>query len=400
MAQYQGRRRKYYNLAVPGLALFLISSLASAQEPLSLPTTAAAEVSTAAVAAPPAGRVFTPRRGVHLTGWTAGSPKARKRLAGDLKAAGLNAVAIAVKDVDGRLFVRDVALAQKTGAYMNAIPDLPQCVRDFKEAGIYTIARITVFKDEWLAAKRPDLAVHRPDGGVWKRRGVPWMDPYKREVWDYNIEIASRAAAAGFDEIQFDYIRFPSEGDLKLCRYSNPGHSPKTARGNLTAFLSAAHDRLKPLGVSLSICVFGLTTTVDTGMGIGQHIAELTELVDYVAPMMYPSHYHNGEMGVKNPNREPYKTIHRGVRDAITRLGANAYKLRPYLQDFSLGYRYKAEQVRAQITAAEAMGVTSWMLWNPQNRYTWSAMTFNNRSILSPGTTQFPAVVPEEKERK
>jgi len=325
-----------------------------------------------------------PLHGVHITGWAAGAPKTRRALIRNMQATGLNAAVIALKEYDGYIFVKDVRLARETGAYVNAIPDLAGCVREFKSAGLYTIARIVLFKDNLLARRRPDLAVRRQGGGIWANaKGVAWVDPYRHEIWEYNLAIASRAAAAGFDEIQFDYVRFPSDGNVRLCRYSRPDHSDKTANRNLSEFLSLAGERLKPLGVKLSICVFGMTTTDDSGMGIGQHLSELAQKVDYISPMMYPSHYHKGIYGLKNPNREPYKTIRYGIRDAVARLGAEAWRLRPYFQDFSLGYRYREEQVRAQILAAAQQGVTSWILWNPQNRYTWAALRHNNQPIYS-----------------
>ena len=368
---------------MPFLSFLALLALQAHAQTEALPA-AGASLSTAAPSEVHVSTWGTPIRGIHLTGWGAGSTRSRRRFIGELKESGLNAVAIALKEYDGYMFVRDVPLARQIGAFENAIPDLPLCVREFKDAGIYTIGRITLFKDNLLAVNRPELAVHRPDGSVWKNNNnIAWVDPYRHEVWDYNLEIASRAAAAGFDEIQFDYIRFPSDGNTKLCRYSRKDHTQKTAAKNLSDFLVYARERLKPQGVKISICVFGLTTNVDTGMGIGQHIDELALLADYVAPMMYPSHYHKGEMGVKDPNREPYKTIHRGLVGAISRLGANSVRLRPYLQDFTLGFRYHAEQVRAQILAAQSLGVQSWMLWNPQNKYTWAALRLNNESILN-----------------
>lgn len=324
----------------------------------------------------------TALRGVHLTGWTAGVPAARARFIGEMKAAGLNAVAVALKEYDGSVFVKGVLQTREIGAYVNAIPDLPACVADFKRAGIYTIGRIAVFKDDKLARRKPEWAVRRPDGSVWANdKGTAWTDPYRREVWEYNLAIASAAVSAGFDEIQFDYIRFPSDGETRQCRYSRADHSSASAARNLKEFLILARERLKPRGVKISLCLFGLTTSVNTGMGIGQRMGELASLADYVAPMMYPSHYAKGEMGIKNPNKEPYKTISRGLKDAVASLGAEASRLRPYLQDFSLGVRYKAAEVRGQIMAAEAQGVNSWMLWNPQNRYTWEALRLNGRPV-------------------
>lgn len=314
-------------------------------------------------------------RGVHFTGWSAGSAKARLRFRDEMKAAGFNAVAIALKDYDGHEFVPGVPLAVQTKAYMKAIPDLPRAVKDFKDAGIYTMARIAVFKDDHLARARPDLAVHFPDGRIWSNdKGTAWVDPYKKEVWEYAIDIASRAAVAGFDEIQFDYIRFPSDGKTRLCRYSRKDHSPETASADLREFLQLARERLKPLGVKISIDTFGLTASVDNGMGIGQRLDQMADLVDYVSPMMYPSHYAKGQYGLKNPNRQPYLTVRQGVKDALERLGAKPEQLRPYLQDFSLGIKYTPAHVRAQIRAAEELGVKGWILWNAQNHYTWSAV--------------------------
>lgn len=313
-------------------------------------------------------------RGVHFNGWTAGSTTARRRFLADMRAAGFNAVAIAVKDYDGRVFVRGVPLAHESGAFLNAIPDLAAAVRDFKSQGVYTIARIAVFKDNHLARRRPDLAVHFPDGSIWTNdNGTAWVDPYKTEIWHYAIDIASRAALAGFDEIQYDYIRFPSDGKTRQCRYARKDHTAQTASAALRDFLSLSRERLKPLDVKLSVCTFGLTTSVDNGMGIGQQLDQMADLVDFVSPMMYPSHYAKGEYGLKNPNRQPYLTIHRGIKDALARLGARPEALRPYLQDFSLGVRYTPAHVRSQIRAAEELGVRGWILWNPQNRYSWPA---------------------------
>jgi hypothetical protein len=336
------------------------------------PSSAQTSVSTASASSYASVATF---RGVHFTGWAAGSSKARRRFIADMKDGGFNAVVVALKDYDGHMFVRDVPLAVKTGAYTNAIPDLAGVVKDFKGAGIYPIARIAIFKDDHLARARPDLAVHYPDGRIWANdKGTAWVDPYKKEIWEYAIDIASRAAAAGFEEIQFDYIRFPSDGKTRQCRYSRADHTPATASAALREFLTVAGARLKPLGVKLSIDTFGLTTSVDNGMGIGQTLDQMADLVDYVSPMMYPSHYAHGEYGLRNPNHAPYETIHHGTKDALERLGARPGALRPFLQDFSMGVRYTPAHVRAQILAVEELGVRGWILWNAQNHYTWSAI--------------------------
>ncbi|MDP3541379.1 MAG: putative glycoside hydrolase [Elusimicrobiota bacterium] len=347
------------------IPLLLIASSVFAQTPVDAPK----------APAPAANASVATFRGVHFTGWAAGSTKARRRFAAEMKGAGFNAVVIALKDYDGHVFVRDVPLAVKTGAFTNAIPDLPLAVKDFEDLGIYTVARIAIFKDDLLARARPDLAVHFPDGRIWTNdNGTAWVDPYKKEIWDYAIDIASRAAIAGFDEIQFDYIRFPSDGKTRQCRYSRADHSSATAAAALSELLKVAVARLKPLGVKVSVDTFGLTTSVGDGMGIGQSMEQMAELVDYVSPMMYPSHYARGEYGLKHPNAAPYETIQRGVKDALERLGPRPEAMRPYLQDFSMGVRYSPAHVRTQILAAEELGVRGWILWNAQNHYSWSAI--------------------------
>ena len=314
-----------------------------------------------------------------------------------MKGAGLNAVVIALKEYDGRMFVKGVPLAQEIGAHVNAIPDLAAAVKDFKDAGIYTIGRIVLFKDDTLARKRPELAVHRPDGKIWVNdNGVAWVDPYRKEVWEYNLAIASRAAAH-FDEIQFDYIRFPSDGPVRLCRYSRADHTPATAAKNLADLM--AYFRAHLPGVKLSVAVFGLTTTDTSGMGIGQHFDQFIKEADFVSPMMYPSHYAKGEYGLKDPNRDPYKTIHRGLR-RVAGLGEDMGKLRPYFQDFSLYHvHYGVPEVRAQIFAAARMGVRNWILWNPQNRYTWSAIP-KPQDLPPPSAGPDPDDAPAPKKAK
>jgi hypothetical protein len=367
-------------------ALLLAASLTQAQEASSATATVAAVASV-----PRAVALSTPVWGVHLTGWTAGSPRERRKFIDNMKRAGLNTVVIALKEYDGRLFVRGIPLAHELGAFVNAIPDLERCVNDFKEAGIYTIGRIVLMKDNTLARKRPDLAVKKPDGSLWTNdKGVAWVDPYRKEVWAYNLAVAQKAAPY-FDEIQFDYIRFPSDGPVSLCRYSRADHTPATAARNLADLM--AYFRKNLPGKPISVAVFGLTTTDTSGMGIGQRLAEFVQNADFVCPMMYPSHYNRGEYGIKDPNKSPYRTIKMGLRKAAA-LGADVSKLRPYLQDFSMGHRYGPNEVRAQILAAARMGVRSWILWNPQNRYTWSAIP--KLSELPPAAPDSPDLPEKE----
>ena len=325
-------------------------------------------------------------RGIHLTSWGSGSQKARRELIAKINNSIINAVVVAIKETDGKVYIPGVDMARKYNAYVPAISEPEEMLKDFKGAGLYTIARIVVFKDTVMPLARKDLAVHTPDGGVWRAtRGATWLDPYNNEVWAYTLDVAERAARLGFDEIQFDYLRYPTEGRTELCRYAKP-HTAKNAVANLKDFLIYARGRLKPYNVKISADVFGLTTTAKDDMGIGQDITTIARNVDYVYPMMYPSHYYTGEYNLKNPNSQPYKVIDRGLKDALRRLGPDYAKLRPYLQDFNLGWHYGPHEVRAQIIAARRNMLESWVLWNASNKYNWAALTPQSfRALVEPG---------------
>ncbi len=314
-------------------------------------------------------------RGIHLTSWGAGSAKSRKELIKKISGSVINAVVIAIKETDGRVYIPGVEKAHKFGAYQGAIRKPEAMLKDFKDAGLYTVARIVVFKDKVLPEVRQDLSVRMPGGDPWRAdNGATWADPYSREVWDYILDIAERCAKLGFEEIQFDYLRYPTEGNTSLCRYKKP-HNRQTAINNLKEFLLYSRKRLEPYKVKISVDVFGLTTTVKHDMGIGQDIRTLAAGSDYVYPMMYPSHYAPGECNTGNPTASPYKIINRGLKDAMGRLGPDYVRLRPYLQDFSLGRTYGPAEVRAQLIATRLNLLESWVLWNPANKYTWAALT-------------------------
>lgn len=318
-------------------------------------------------------------RAIHLTAWTAGSKKYRQQLDLLLSKTVINALAIDIKEYEGEVYIPGVKAAEEYHAYTPAIPDVAAWVAELKKRGIYTIARIVVFKDNISPRKNPALAVKDASGGVWQdRKGITWLDPYNPEAWRYNIVIAAQAARLGFDEVQFDYIRFPTDGALSQMRFAKP-YSREASSEALVAFLKQARQVLEPLGVKISIDVFGLTTSVNSGMGIGQLMGPMAAQVDYVCPMIYPSHYARGEYGIPIPNNEPYRVISIAVRDALKHLGPQgAKKLRPYLQDFSLksaGMPYRAAEVRAQIQACADLGVMDWTLWNARASYTVAALT-------------------------
>lgn len=317
-------------------------------------------------------------RGIHLTAWIAGSSKQRAAIDTLLEETELNTVVIDIKEYEGEVYLPGVKAASDNNTYTVAIPDIKDYILKLKSKGIYTVARIVVFKDNLMPRRRSDMAVKDPNGNIWAdRSGRAWLDPYNKDAWEYNISIAEKAVDLGFQEVQFDYIRFPSDGDIKTCRYSQ-AHSTTSSAAALVGFLKEAHGRLRAKGAAVSIDVFGLTTTVSHDMGIGQRMSEMTEWVDYVSPMVYPSHYNPGEYGISDPNASPYKTVYYAMEGAKKRLGLNAGKLRPYLQDFSMGYRYGIDEVRAQIQACYDNDLGEWLLWNPRCVYTRGALKGKN----------------------
>lgn len=305
-------------------------------------------------------------KGMHLTVFAAASQFHKTRTNDLLDNTEMNAVVIDIKEIDGDISVKNVANGL---SYSSKVPSVLPYLNDVKSKGMYAIARIVVFRDNVMPRKKPELAVKNPDGTIWEdRKHFTWLNPYKQGSIDYILELAEKTADMGFDEIQFDYIRFPSDGNTKNCRYGVE-HSSVTASAQIVSFLKQAKKRLAPKDIKVSIDVFGLTTTEKTDMGIGQKIVEMTEQVDYVSPMIYPSHYNNGEYGIPNPNKEPYRTVYIALQGAKKRIPVE--KLRPWLQDFSMkGVKYGPEEIQAQIQACYDCGVTTWMLWNAACKYT------------------------------
>jgi hypothetical protein len=311
-------------------------------------------------------------RGIHLSALISGS-KNRRRIVADLfDNTELNTAVIDIKEYEGKVYIDGVKIVNANSAYVKAIPDLKKYISDLKEKGVYTIARIVVFRDNTMTRKKPELAIKNSDGTIWTdRKGIAWLDPYNKNTWDYNLQIAERAVNIGFDEIQFDYIRFPSDGNTKNCCYSKPHSAPEALKA-LVGFLKESNKRLKTKGTKISIDVFGLTTTAKDDMGIGQKIVEMAKWVDYVSPMVYPSHYEKWNYGIVEPCKEPYKVVYFALVDALKKIPAE--KIRPWLQDFSLGYKYGRDEVKAQMQACYDNKVSSWLLWNPRCVYTKDAL--------------------------
>lgn len=310
-------------------------------------------------------------KGVYTTGWIAGSAKFFPRLVKFIDATEVNSLVIDVKDDTGTLsYQSKIPLVNELGASEKKISNPQAMMNTLREHQIFPIARIVVFKDPFLATKKPEWAVKDSKGGLWKdHKGLTWVDPNNRQVWDYVIEIAKEAIGLGFQEIQFDYVRFTSDGDLSRCVY--PAGNGSLRQDVIKSFLEYARTKLKPYGIATSADIFGLSTTANDDVGIGQYFEKIAASVDVVCPMVYPSHYARGSFGLKNPDLNPYTTIYRSSQDGKRRLekmGATTL-LRPWLQDFSLGNYYGRTQVQAQLKALNDLGIKEWIFWNPSCRY-------------------------------
>ncbi len=308
-------------------------------------------------------------RGVHVTGWIAGGKNSLNKLVGLTDKTEINSLVIDVID-DGQLsYDADVPLAVSTKASKRMFK-IDRVIETLNKNNVWSIARIACMRNTSLAEARPDLAIHTSKGAVWHdSSGYAWLNPYKKEVWDYYVDLARDAIKHGFKEIQFDYVRFPS---YHVSTQVFPDKPPGAKREDqISAFLTYAAANIRAQGAWFSADVFGLTSLVKDDEGIGQKFQKLIEHVDYLCPMVYPSHYHHGEYGVKNPDLQPYKIITLSVGDAKKRLkDVRTCKLRPWIQDFSLGNHYGSEQVRAQIKALNDLGISEYLLWNPRCEYT------------------------------
>jgi len=323
-------------------------------------------------------------RALYVNGWAAGRRQGMRDLIRIADETEINAFIIDIKESDTYL-VHDstgIALAKEIGADQRPGSKwLPELVDTLQAHGIYPIARIVVFKDRMLAEKRPDLSIRSTSGGVWKdQNGKPWVNPYDRTVWDYNVAIAREALDMGFSEVQWDYVRFPDVVENLRRTMVFPGSNGVSRDDNIAAFIRYSKERLKEYQVPVTADVFGLATHMEGDVGIGQNWEKVIQTADVVLPMVYPSHYYAGMYGFARPNAHPYEVIRISMQDAVERTelvrkqGKPVGEVMPWLEAQTASWikptvEYGPAQLRQQIQATYDSGLKSWALWNPRSQY-------------------------------
>lgn len=344
----------------------------------------------------PAQHIDTPEKvlGVYMTACAAATPSYRSNITKLLKETELNSVIIDIKDFSGTISIptENPLLEDGKSGKGCKVKDMKEFIDELHSMDIYVIGRVTVFQDPLYAKLHNSEAIKRiSDGGLWAdKNGLNYLYPGSQKVWDYVIEIANESYAMGFDEINFDYIRFPSDGDIKNMAIPASGLTKADIVENFFSYLNA---NLKDTGIVTSADLFGMTTTNTDDLGIGQILERALPYFDYICPMVYPSHYPSGFNGWSNPNGVPYDLIHFVMQSSVNRANTlkndptqpewlrehvNPDQLRPWLQNFSLGQPpYGATEINAQIRATNDVGLDSWLLWDASNKYT------NTKSALS-----------------
>lgn len=318
-------------------------------------------------------------KGIYVTGPIAGNAAFQDLLA-LVDETELNAMVIDVKNDEGKVtWKMDLECAQSIGACTPYIPDIEKFMKDIKTHQVYTIARIVCFKDPYLAEGRPELALKKADGtAVTDANGMAWVNPYKEDVWEYLADVAEKAAEAGFDEVQFDYVRFPIGSDADAADYG-VDMDANTKQQAVSGFLNYAVQRLHEKNIVVTADVFGTIIGSRTDVErVGQDYKSLGECVDVLSPMVYPSHYGSHVFGLEVPDAEPYKTVLAALEGSKEELEEipeeDRAVVRPWLQAFTATWvkghiSYDGEEIRQQIQAVYDAGYDEWILWNAVNRY-------------------------------
>lgn len=331
---------------------------------------------------------FAPR-GLYLSVYGIGDRALRDAALKMIQETELNSLVIDVKGDRGLVpYKSSIPRAAEIGAQrVITVRDPQALIQSLKAKGIYTVARIVVFKDNLLALARPELAVRTAGGEIWRdRENLAWVDPFKKEVWEYNIQLAIEAALLGFDEIQFDYLRFP---DSSAPRFALPSTEENRVSA-ISGFLKEARKSLLPYNVFLAADIFGYVCWNLNDTHIGQKLEALMPHADYLSPMLYPSGFQYGIPGYRNPVASPYEIVYLSLKKAQERTRLSAASFRPWLQafrDYAFDRRvFNGKEIRSQIEAAARFGSQGWMLWNPKNIY--SAEAWKKDSAPAPLSTR------------
>jgi hypothetical protein len=318
-------------------------------------------------------------KGIYVTAHSAGGSRMESllKLVDDTD---LNGMVIDLKDDNGYItFPTDNAELLKLGTPQKYIRDIKGLMDRLKKHDVYPIGRVVVFKDTVLAHKHPELSFRRKDGSIWENgKKDSFVNPYRKEVWDYNVAVAKEAVKLGFKEIQFDYVRFP-EGFEKKADSLVYDKTKESRVDTVAEFVKYAKSQLEPLGARVSVDIFGYAASVPAAEGIGQDFVKISKHVDIICPMVYPSHYSTGWFKLEDPDKNPYATIKGSMIDTHKKLDPiGSYKpvIRPWIQDFTASWlgkghyiKYGAAEVQAQIKALHDTGIDEFLLWNAGNKY-------------------------------
>lgn len=318
-------------------------------------------------------------KGLYLSTYGIGSSKLRGAALDVMERNHLNTLVIDFKGDRGMLPFKSDVPAQfgLPDQKVITVRDMPALIAELKQRNIYLIARIVSFKDDRFVEAHPEVGIKRPNGEIFKdREGLRWADANRTEMWDYNGALAELAAKMGFDEVQFDYVRFPDANtSLVLAKES----TAETRVAAITGFLKAMHKRLEPYNVYMSADIFGYVCWNTNDTGIGQQLEEVHQAVDYMAPMLYPSGFTWGIPGAKNPVADSYAIVRRSIDKCRERIGVSSLRFRPWLQsfkDYAFDRRvFGDEEIREQIRGSDDAGASGWMLWNPRNSYSDAGLT-------------------------
>lgn len=323
-------------------------------------------------------------KGIYLTMWTASRESRMEELTKLIDETDINSVVIDVKGSQGELIYE-------------IYPKIGALIKELHKKNIYTIARVVIFQDSGYAALHPEFVLKTAKGNLWRdRRGFAWLDPASQGSWDHIVDVSEKAIDLGFDEIQFDYVRFPTDGNLDAIVYP-AWDGQKTRDEVLNEFFAYSIKKIKEYDsrINVSIDIFGYTFLRGDGLGIGQVLSDAVDYFDYISPMVYPSHYGEGNFGFQNPAEHPYEVIFKTMEQGLNSLREETYqkylaenlsieesgkladdyvikvktKIRPWIQVFDMGARYDSVKIKAQIQAIYDSGLTGWLMWDPNNRY-------------------------------